>query len=120
MNLEALRYLVEKKREIIESSAIEHELDEKTVYGIASFVLENGTDKLSSRQLYNFNKAILPLIENLCCTGHSIGEEHTTCNFLLPDSQLYEYYAYDETLCKSCQSEVDYYNYGMSKASKPD
>ncbi|EKQ1116224.1 hypothetical protein [Morganella morganii] len=110
MNLDALRYLVNEEPEIIEGEARSCNLNEEITSGIARQVADQGVDSLSPNQRYYFDRAIRPLIENLHCTGfhtEGLGE----CNAPLPNEQLHDYYANDETLCVSCCQTRDRYNY---------
>lgn len=114
MNIDALRYLVNKEPEIIEGNARFFDLSEETTSGIARQAVDKGVDSLTANQLYYFDKAIRPLIENLRCVGFHT-EEYGECNAPLPNEQLYDYYANDETLCESCRSTRDRYHYLISK-----
>ncbi|HCM5869851.1 TPA: hypothetical protein N3X36_005278, partial [Klebsiella pneumoniae] len=70
MNLNTLNYLIKNAEEIIIESAEENGLIAENVLGVANQVVgEKSTQNLSGKQRFLFEKAILPLIENVPCKG---------------------------------------------------
>ncbi|HBY5568616.1 TPA: hypothetical protein MIY08_31285, partial [Klebsiella pneumoniae] len=70
MNLNTLKYLIKNAEEIIIESAEDNRLNAENVIGVANQVVgEKSTENLSVKQRFLFEKAILPLIENVPCQG---------------------------------------------------
>lgn len=109
MNIAALDCLLKDNIELIETSAKSAKVDVDAAIGVSRQVVgENTINNLTERQLYIFNEAIRPLIEDLKCSGqwNEVAEEGY-CGRLIPDENLVSYYQRDETLCESCQSLSD-------------
>ncbi|MEN4235611.1 hypothetical protein [Serratia marcescens] len=118
MNLEALDHIVSNEVEIIEDAARTAGVKASSAVGISKQVVAEKTDKnLTDDQRYVFDRAVRPLIENIICSGNwNQFDEDPQCGNPIPESQLYDYYANDETLCESCQSSGSYLREQLDKA----
>ncbi|WP_261459536.1 hypothetical protein [Serratia marcescens] len=118
MNLEALDYIVSNEVEIIEDAARSAGVNIGSAVGVSKKVAAEKTDeRLSSAQKYVFDRAVRPLIENITCSGNwNQFDDDPHCGNPIPESQLYDYYANDETLCESCQSSGSHLREQLDKA----
>lgn len=117
MNIDALDYIVNNEVEIIEDSAKSAGVKAGSAVGVSKQVVAEKTDKnLSDDQRFVFERAVRPLIEGLTCNRKMHDDNETIlCGARLPDSQLYDYYAHDETYCENCRSDLDYQAYRWDK-----
>ncbi|WP_442801465.1 hypothetical protein [Serratia rubidaea] len=117
MNLEALDYIVNNEPDLIRGSAVISKVNSNAAEGIAKKVVaEGGDEDLSPAQKHVFDRAVRPLIENITCAGNwNRYDDDPQCGNPIPESQLYDYYANDETLCESCQSAGDYQSNHLRK-----
>lgn len=114
MNLNTLEYLLRDREEIIRESAHENGINEESAIGVAKKVIgERSADGLIGKQPYVFEKAILPLIENVSCVGwfdEYDGENgaHFDCQSHIEEARLTHCYREERMLCKNCEEEEDY------------
>lgn len=114
MNLHTLEYLLRDREELILESAQENGINEESAIGVAKKVLgERSAEGLVGRQPYVFEKAILPLIENVTCVGwfdENDGENgaHFDCKSHIEEARLTDCYREESMLCESCEEEEGY------------
>lgn len=114
MNINALRYLLKDREELIQESARDNKLNEDNVMGVAHKIAGEGNiDGLSEKQQYLFENAILPLIDEVPCTGwfdEFDGDEgsHFDCQNIIEEARLIECYREENMLCENCSEEESY------------
>ncbi|MBG1734747.1 hypothetical protein I4182_02540 [Klebsiella pneumoniae] len=114
MNLNTLNYLIKNAEEIIIESAEENGLNAENVLGVANQVVgEKSTQNLSGKQRFLFEKAILPLIENVPCIGwfdEFDGDDGSNfdCPNMIEERRLTHCYQEQNMLCESCEEEENY------------
>jgi hypothetical protein len=117
MNLNALNEIVLNQENYLEQSAEELGLDFGAVRAAALIVNDKGIDKLKGRQVWIFNNAVRPLIENVQCEGYRgpFGEDENDCQNMIDDAELDESYANESFYCESCQGVANNDAYDRDK-----
>jgi len=114
MNLDTLEYLLRDGEEIIRESARENGVNEESAIGVAKKVIgERSAVGLIGKQPYVFEKAILPLIENVSCIGwfdeyDGDNGSNFDCKAHIEEARLTHCYREDRMRCESCEEEEDY------------
>lgn len=114
MNLHTLKHLINNAGEIIIESAEDNRLNPENVMGVAQQVVgEKSIDNLSEKQRFLFEKAILPLIENVPCQGwfdefDGDNGSNFDCPNMVEEGRLTHCYQEQSMLCESCEEEENY------------
>ena len=108
MNLEALKWIIDNRVELIEENADGTKYNSGTTVGIAKFLLGNqgDLDSLSPPQKYHYTEFIMPLIESVPCEG-VYGEDTCTGNGFIDDESLVGCYIEDEFQCQLCRDDSE-------------
>ena len=117
MNLKALKEINTNNPEIIENLAEEKRCSPQAAIGIALQAVDQGYSSLTGRQIPIFEKAILPLIKDVQCTGYSINpeEDPNECEILIKDDELEECYINEEFYCEICAEEKSFHAHQLDK-----
>jgi len=105
MNLDALTEIVENQDNYLEGQANDLGLKVGSVRAATLIVDDEGYDALKGKQVWVFDNAVRPLIEDVPCDGYRgpFGEDDIECNNLVDDDDLVESYQSDSFLCGYCQ-----------------
>lgn len=109
MNLNALREIIENHEHLLVERAQSMGLEEQSVRAAALIVDDRGYDALVGRQIWVFDNAVRPLIEDVSCDGYQglFGEDQNECPNILEDDDLVECYQNESLLCEACQGNAN-------------
>jgi len=108
MHLQALKWIVDNKVELIEENVAGTKYDPLITVGIAKRLVANSGDlsSLSPSQKYHYEEFIKPLIELVPCEG-VLGEDTCSGNGYIDDESLIGCYEDDEFLCQLCRYDSE-------------
>jgi len=108
MNLDALKYILKNRIELIEEIVAGTQYDASATVGVGNFLLANegNLELLSQAQKYHYKEFIKPFIESVTCEG-VFGNGTCTGNGYIDDESLIACYIEDEFLCQHCRYDAE-------------
>jgi len=120
MNLETLQFLLDNN--YIEENAKTQNLDHSASIGISKSLLANNGNlrELTEKQIYHYNKVIMPLLENVQCEGpigmidDESGNPVSSCvnDRIIDDESLIQSYIEGDFKCQFCRHESNKFHDG--------